>query len=520
MKKFIFVLFAVVSLGFISCHDKTQDIIIDEHASSNDNSPYRAPIQVTDMEYTSAHELYTLYINDPTNIIHFNVARLLAETELIAGANFALGPSIDPYDDWYLTPLPKVVYNYDNTPKYYEFGYVCNGQIVATITTYAQKEIAGVIAYIFSEPLNYDCHDVDYYIGDYPNRYYGTNGVCHLKTCDEELDFDLEEHGNTDEEERNLMFAQMSTEDIEGMEEDLNNSGESIDDDINERDEYWQLIDEYVENHYPDLISEDTPDLEPGTLQLHDFLDGTATDNLNQEPRIVDALIILLDYMVGYYNTYTLEEYSDPRLQVTRWTNFCGPAACSWVYRGKYDSYNGRYLPIYGDGDMHNGNNYYREISYGNYAFYNFVAGINHSDSLSYHTALYNFTTRSNIADNGLAACFYNEVVPFRWGGLWQFPLYHGGLNRGFRTATDNDYHVYFTCKPYDCILQDHQPVIIAVNCNHYIVAFGFGVTLKNNGNVKDKYFMITDNGTTTAPTYRPYMRKKNFWNLHYGLTH
>lgn len=44
--------------------------------------------------------------------------------------------------------------------------------------------------------------------------------------------------------------------------------------------------------------------------------------------------------------------------------------------------------------------------------------------------------------------------------------------------------------------------------------------TLKNNGNVKDKYFMITDNGTTTAPTYRPYMRKKNFWNLHYGLTH
>ena len=54
----------------------------------------------------------------------------------------------------------------------------------------------------------------------------------------------------------------------------------------------------------------------------------------------------------------------------------------------------------------------------------------------------------------------------------------------------------------------------------HMLVAFGYGVTKKRNGNVKDKYFAVTDNGSTTGPTYEPYMRRKNFWNLHYGLTH
>lgn len=29
---------------------------------------------------------------------------------------------------------------------------------------------------------------------------------------------------------------------------------------------------------------------------------------------------------------------------------------------------------------------------------------------------------------------------------------------------------------------------------------------------------MVTCN-MTTGPSYHPYMRKKNFWNLHYGLT-
>ena len=76
-----------------------------------------------------------------------------------------------------------------------------------------------------------------------------------------------------------------------------------------------------------------------------------------------------------------------------------------------------------------------------------------------------------------------------------------------------------FTCKPYEWITLNHQPLIIAIDCSHYIVAFGYGVTRKNNGNVKDKYFLVTDNGYTMGTSHKPYMRKKNFWDLHYGLT-
>ena len=208
-----------------------------------------------------------------------------------------------------------------------------------------------------------------------------------------------------------------------------------------------------------------------------------------------------------------MDDYSDYRLQVTHWTGFCGPAACAWVYRGKYDCYNGCYLPIFGDGSWYNA--YYYEDYNNNYAEYIYY---NSQLSNELSDALDEYNNISGAADNGLAACFYNETAPFWWGD-WQFPLYHGGLNRGFRAATNDQYHVKLTCKPYDWITLNDQPIIIAINCNHYIVAFGYGVTKNRNGNVKDKYFLVTDNGYTTSPSYHPYMRKKNFWNLHYGLT-
>ncbi len=75
-------------------------------------------------------------------------------------------------------------------------------------------------------------------------------------------------------------------------------------------------------------------------------------------------------------------------------------------------------------------------------------------------------------------------------------------------------------CKTFAINKVKQQLSIIAIDCDHYIVAFGYGVTKKRNGNVKDKYFLVTDNGSTTGPSYKPYMRRKSFWNLHYGLTH
>ena len=511
MRKIIYTLLVVIMV-MPSCREQKNEV----DAQSLTNGPQRVPhIGIEEMPYTNSQELYNLYIHsENNNVIHYNIARLLAETELIAGANQALGDAINPYDEWYLTRRPKVVYNYDNTPKYYEFGYVCNGVIVATITTYAQKEIAGAIAYIFREPLNYDNPNFDYYIGNYPNKYYGMHGQCYLNNDNEEIQGQIPPHGSTDKIERDIMFDQMSSEDIDGIEQDLAISGESIEGDIQEKDAYWEQIDSIAVSHFNTLLGVEPYSGVTG-LSLDDFLHEHYG---NTESEYVSYLASLLDYTVGYYYTFTLPEYSNPRLQLTRWTNFCGPAACAWVYRGKYDSYNGHYLPIKGDGNHYTGN-YYIDYNYLDYAYYDFW-NVNCDWHLSRNDAMQNFIDRSDAADYGLAGCFYSETVPFIWAGEWQFPLYHGGLNRGFRHATNDAYHVYFTCKPFDCILQNQQPVIIAVNCNHYLVAFGYGATKDSNGNVKDKYFMITDNGTSTGPSYHPYMRRKNFWNLHYGLTH
>jgi len=511
MKKIIFPILAII-IALPSCKEPSNEVDVQPTTNGSRHIPH---IELNNMPYTDSHELYELYAQaENHDVIHYNIARLLAETELVAGANQALSDIVSPHDAWYLTRRPKVVYNYDNTPKYYEFGYVCNGVIVATITTFAQKEIAGVIAYIFKEPLQYNNPNFDYYIGNYPNRYYGRNGNCILDNNNEEIQGHLPNRGSTAQIDQELMFADMPLEDRQAIENDMRNSGENIIEDIRERNAFWELIDSTVTNRFNDLLGE-VPYMEQTGLLLDDFIHG---HHATTESEYVSYLASLLDYMVGYYNTFILPEYSDPRLQLTRWTNFCGPAACAWVYRGKYDSYNGHYLPIKGDGNHYTGD-YYVDYSYVDYAYYDF-SNVDRDWHLSRNDAMQHFLDRSQDADYGLAGCFYRETIPFIWAGEWQFPLYHGGLNRGFYNATNGEYRVYFTCKPFDVIAFEWQPVIIAVNCNHYIVAFGYGATLDSRGNVKDRYLLVTDNGATTSPTYQPYMRRKNFWNLHYGLMH
>lgn len=509
MKKRIYLLLLLAMC--MSCSQQEQDVVPSQDTTTE--SVRLAPIPVNAMAYTSPSELHSLYLHDPSNVIHYRVARLIASTELLAGANFALG--VDPYEGFYLTPLPKVVYNYDNTPKYYEFGYVCNGDIVATIVTYAQKEIDGVIAYLFPDPLNYDCPFLDYYIGKYPSRYYGTGGTCYLKNCDEEIEGELEDIASTDAEELEKMLEQMGAEDRDAIQQDMDEQGESMDDGVAERDEYWNDLDAFIEDFLTDLLTEDEPG-EPEILYLDDFLNGSAGQEEHSDSYYINQLAERLDYELGYFNTYTLSEYSDPALQVTHWEGFCGPAACAWVYKGKYSYYNGVELPLY---PHHDEDGYIHSFLNKFYAHYHYN-DVSCPSSLDMQDALDNYTTRSSEADNGLTACFYNETVPFKNSGEWQFPLYHGGLNRGFNTATNGTYRVKLTCKPYDWITLNNEPVIIAINCNHYIVAFGTGVTKKKSGRVKDKYFAVTDNGyTTSAYGYHPYMRKYNCWNLHYGLT-
>ena len=505
MKKSLYII--LTALLICACSEKNDITMEVRH-----NTPSNDPFSPAGMVYTSLAELDSIYNADSENVIYFNTARLIASAELVGGAVQQYSLASNGHW-WHLTRFPKVIYNYDNTPKYYEFGLVADGYLIGTVTTYAQKEIAGVIAYLLPL-LDYSCDSLDYYVGMYPTRYYGTGGECYLKNCDEPLEGEYFENNSTDQLDREFMFAQMDQDDIDGMIADCDAEGSDIDlsEDIAERDAYWDQMEEF-ESEHPCIFEIDGAIL--SSISLAAFQAGTWNEDSCADSYLISLLVSILDYAIGYYDTHTLSEYSNPMLQVTHWSGFCGPAACAWVYRGKYTQYDNAYLPIYGDG-TNNNNDYYYEDYIWQYAEYEY-------DDVDTYQGLYNvlgdYSVVSYIADNGLGYHFYSETVPFWWGG-WQFPLYHGGLNRGFRAVTNDEYHVYFTCYPFDCILEKQEPVIIAINCNHYIVAFGYGATLNQNGDVKDKYFMVTDNGYTTSSThYHPYMRRKNFWNLHYGLT-
>lgn len=472
------------------------------------------------MPFTEPEELELLAEN-AENVIDYRVARYLATVELLAGANFSLAG--DPNVEWCLTPYPKVVYNYDRTPKYYEFGYATPYDgIISTVVTYAQKETSSVIAYLFSVPLSQEYGDYDYFVGKaYPARYYGAEipEYYYDPLVHELRSIDFEPYGKgTEEEAQKFMFDDMEYDDYCGMESDLDEEGISID---AYQDEYRQQIYDYwqqVENFFSDYsealyLSNDELINFHNATDYQYYIDGVYEIE-DESAYYIDKLIAELDYMLGYFDSYVLPEYSDPRLQATFWSGYCGPSACAWVYRGKYRSFNYNYIPILFDPQV----NYFWNVCHDNflYAYYDYNVDV---FGLGKEAARNKYIARSDSADYGLAACFYRESVPV-WWGEWQFPLYHGGLNRGFDSATDGQYKVKFTCKPYDWIISREEPVIIGVNCDHYLVAFGTGATRKKNGKIDDKFFAIVDNGyTTDIYNYHPYMRKHNGWNLHYGLT-
>lgn len=516
-KNLLFLLLTVSMFAVVGCSTRND---VSESVSINAEKSMKArktPISTSSMPYTSHSELYSLYAADPQHVIHYNVARLLASTELVAGANNAL--NVNPDTAWYLTQFPKVIYNYDNTPKYYEFGYVVGRQIVATVTTYAQREVDGVIAYLFPEPLSYPSMTLDYYVGNYPNRYMGSGGVCYLNSSEGYLsNTDFSMYGSTGEEDLHNMLSMMKTEDINAINSDMLEEGSTnYNEDKEEIINYWDEVDKFLESH-SELLSEKEPDPKDDLeayLRRHPYQEEYDTKDNGTDQDIVGALLKVFDYLVGNFVTHELAEYSNPNLHNTRWQGFCGPSVCAWIYRGKYNSYKGHYLPLHGYQGP-SAPQYFVSLSDHAYYQYNDISA---PSNIGSHTALYYYTTRSNDADYGLCSCFYNEAVPFIYRQEWQFPLYHGGLNRGFDVATDGKYQVQFTCSPYEYMINNQEPIIIAINCDHYIAAFASMATLKKNNKVKDVYFVITDNGTVIGSNgYRPMFRRKNGWNLHYGM--
>lgn len=84
--------------------------------------------------------------------------------------NIGLSVRGDWQESWELTPLPRVIFDFDGSVKYYEFGLIENGYVTATITVHAKREAANAIAFIFPYVLSYDHSSYPYFVGQYPYR--------------------------------------------------------------------------------------------------------------------------------------------------------------------------------------------------------------------------------------------------------------------------------------------------------------------------------------------------------------
>lgn len=330
---------AIILLLIISACDRTSQ-------EPKNESINQVRIATSLIAQTSKQELDSLYASDTVNVIDYRVARYVASAELLAGANITL--DVDPYTPWHLTPYPKVVYSYDNRPKYYEFGYVIGNEVVATVTTYAMKEADAVIAYLFSTPLDYGCPDLDFYVGNYPERYYGMNGICYLKNCTEELDSIPSACSGADADIFDRLIDIIPPEDKDSMISQVGGAALDQSDIINQgREDFWSAIEKFIDLYLRNILDMDYTNVKD--INLTDIMGGQSDDD--SEATLIAELTTYLDYAVGYCDQYTIPEYDDPKLQVTHWEGYCGPAACAWIYRGLSNSYNGVYLPVYGDPD-------------------------------------------------------------------------------------------------------------------------------------------------------------------------
>ncbi len=467
--------------------------------------------------------LKSIYYDAPERVIHYRIARCLIYAESMgeAGKLFGIGNLFSSASEsTYVTELPRVIMGFDGYPKYYEFALEQDGMVNGTIVVAASyNQFSAGIEYVFPYVINreYDAYpDMDIYADEYPDFYYGEfsqtggrpkqvynmYGDCMTEqlwtyTEEEKMDEMMEAMPDSDR----ICIEQFNSEHIRAVQEEmeyakelcLHLKGYGFDDDF--------YNDEYV----------------------------SQVERKKYDERIAQIMYNAMRIGFNGLEKKVLSEYENNYLRLTHWDGYCGPSALAFVYRGKYDHYPisepSNYINILGDGrSKHFVDNISMNVPYAYYQINLNTCG------LGFEEALNIYVERSREMDYGLSECFYRECIE-SWlpnkkkstGCVfaWQFPLYHGGLNRGLRTATDGNYGIEFTVRPYKWINDNSEPVIIGVGCDHYLVAIATGAVRKWWG--EKKYFLVVDNGYTTGDdgkTYKyfPYWKKYNAFDLHYGV--
>lgn len=473
-----------------------------------------------------------VYALTDDNAIPYRLARQYAYIEFIANAqtflpeyawntlmlSIAAGDSIPIA----LTNRPAVVYNYDDTPYYYEFGVIMNGQLLTTITVFANKMSDQLIAYVGA--VEYLPYDFQYkrYVGLYPAVYYSDWNTAYSTLVYDEDNYCFEMRSVDDPcnvlstnplyilEER---LANIPQGDIDVMNSDLSQSVP------------LELGEEVINSVYPSLSA-----YESYCSVLHDSAMSVLNERMFhlQADTIGDIFYLssyqrgLIDSVLSETQTYTyyLPEYENNHLRFTHWNGYCGPAAMAWLYRGKWDTFYGMYLPLFGDG-QYNTNNIKLAYSYNySYAYYNTSSYI--CERYGGESSTYAWIRMSMEYDNGLCGVWYSHCH-YLFGGQ---ALFAGGIKYGLEFATsdkEEPYTTQFTILPTFWIYNYHNPLLIEGSpapdyVPHYWAAIAVTFNKGFLGIRKNKFFLVTDNGALTKyHGYYPFWKAYNFWNLHYG---
>lgn len=444
--------------------------------SCNNNDVIDSPTQ-NDVE--QAKELNN-YAEAVENVIDYKTARFLAYLELENGAS----QFINLPDAYELAAIPRVVYDYNSCPKYYEFDILANNTIVATVTTHAQKEDNTVIAYMFEKPINTSKTGFDAFMGQYPNVYHGKKGLLNSTPTNLQKSVSYITTNTTEEDvwaPYEDLLSKMNKEDYKLTLADIEmmkNSPEIYNNDTAEVNAFWRSI---------KSLSKELQVYEDA--EICRALVCTPTNSLIKSDGIKPNPGDL--YQGNPVTEYhIIPQFNNERLKNTRWSGKCGPSIVSWTYRGLYANYphnSNQYIPIHGDKSTGTFHNYTSRAEYGNY-----------------ETAIQ--------ADHGV----YKNVDQ-RTGPSGE--LYHLGLSNAVKDLTGGTYKLVTTAYSHKNI-KNNEPVFVMVVMDgnpHYFLAFGYGYTKK--GTKKTEYIYIHDNGAMTENnTAKPYYSYWHKETSNYGL--
>ncbi len=405
---------------------------------------------------------------------------------------------------------PVIVYDYDDKPYYYEFAILFNQEeIIGTAVASAQPSSTELLEFLFPYPIQYGKTNFSYrrYVGEYPIVYYGNNKsqLFRIDVINEEDTYteklvpveNVLLSTNKAELLANRIYSTLSSEEIENMERDLAEL------EVSDPENKSITIGDYIKSFE---IPEHVKKLWNAT---HMALQGTTTQKFTITPelqKLIDANIkdISAKY-VGF-----LPQYSSHYLRLTRWTDYCGPSALSWIYRGLYDNYEGKYLPILGD---FSGKDYkYPDFSTtynGKLAHAQYNMAPNSGEANTYQTR----ENRSNRTDKGLYYVFFRETV--KTAG--EYPLYDKGIRRGVKNATNGDYKIQFITYPIAWMTDHKLPVLVeGINGDpHYWAAIGYAYNKNWAGTKTHLRIFVADNGYWLQEhNYYPY------WSILGGLNY